>query len=203
MVAAAFAWGGLAGHLGWRSRATRPSSGWRRSWAALDFAGRWGPALAAPPIEETLKILGVVLLVLIARDQFDSPLDGMVYGALVGLGFQVVEDFIYCINAIALAGGDGEIGPVLGTFVVRALVGLWSHATYTAIAGYGVGYVASRRATGGSGTGLLVAAGCFVVAVLGRTSSGTPRSSPRPSARAPASCSASSSRGSRSSCCSS
>ena len=25
-----------------------------------DFAGRWGPALAAPPIEETLKVLGVV-----------------------------------------------------------------------------------------------------------------------------------------------
>jgi hypothetical protein len=128
-----------------------------------DFAGRWGPALAAPPVEETLKILGVVVLVLIARQQFDSPLDGMVYGALVGLGFQVVEDFIYCINAITLAGGDAEVGPVLGTFVVRALVGLWSHATYTAIAGYGVGYVASRRDRPLVDR-LLVAAGCFAVA---------------------------------------
>jgi RsiW-degrading membrane proteinase PrsW (M82 family) len=162
MVAAAFAWGGLAAT--WLALpGNQAIFGLASKLGSPDFAGRWGPALAAPPIEETLKILGVVLLVLIARDQFDSPLDGMVYGALVGLGFQVVEDFIYCINAITLSGGDSEIGPVLGTFVVRALVGLWSHATYTAIAGYGVGYVASRRDRK-LGDRLLVAAGCFAVA---------------------------------------
>ena len=75
-------------------------------------------------------MLGVVVLVLIARDQFDTPLDGMVYGALVGLGFQVVENFIYCMNAIELAGGVREVVPVLGVFLVRSLVGLWSHAAY-------------------------------------------------------------------------
>ena len=162
MVAAAFAWGGLAA-TSLALSGNQAIFGLASKLGSPDFAGRWGPALAAPPIEETLKILGVVLLVLIARDQFDSPLDGMVYGALIGLGFQVVEDFIYCVNAITLAGGDGEIGPVLGTFVVRALVGLWSHATYTAIAGYGVGYVASRRDRK-LGDRLLVAAGCFAVA---------------------------------------
>jgi len=162
MVAAAFAWGGLAA-TSLALSGNQAIFGLASKLGSPDFAGRWGPALAAPPIEETLKILGVVLLVLIARDQFDSPLDGMVYGALVGLGFQVVEDFIYCINAITLAGGDGEIGPVLGTFVVRALVGLWSHATYTAIAGYGVGYVASRRDRRLADR-VLVAAGCLVVA---------------------------------------
>jgi RsiW-degrading membrane proteinase PrsW (M82 family) len=162
MVAAAFAWGGLAAT--WLALpGNQAIFGLASKLGSPDFAGRWGPALAAPPVEETLKILGVVLLVLIARDQFDSPLDGMVYGALVGLGFQVVEDFVYCINAITLSGGDGEIGPVLGTFVVRALVGLWSHATYTAIAGYGVGYVASRRDRKLADR-LLVAAACFAVA---------------------------------------
>jgi RsiW-degrading membrane proteinase PrsW (M82 family) len=162
MVGAAFAWGGLVA-TSLALSGNQAVFGLASKLGSPDFAGRWGPALAAPPVEETLKILGVVVLVLIARQQFDSPLDGMVYGALVGLGFQVVEDFIYCINAITLAGGDAEVGPVLGTFVVRALVGLWSHATYTAIAGYGVGYVASRRDRPLVDR-LLVAAGCFAVA---------------------------------------
>jgi RsiW-degrading membrane proteinase PrsW (M82 family) len=144
MVAAAFSWGGLVA-TSLALSGNQALFGLASKLGSPSFAGRWGPALAAPPTEETLKVLGVVVLVLIARDQFDSPLDGMVYGALVGLGFQVVENFIYCVNAIALAGGDREIGPVLGVFVVRALVGLWSHAAYTAIAGYGIGYFASRR----------------------------------------------------------
>ena len=143
MVGAAFAWGGLVA----TSLALAGNQALFDLTAKLgspELAGRWGPALAAPPIEETLKVLGVVVLVLIARDQFDTPLDGMVYGALVGLGFQVVENFIYCMNAIELAGGDREIVPVLGVFLVRSLIGLWSHATYTAIAGYGVGYFVTR-----------------------------------------------------------
>ena len=144
MVAAALSWGGLVA-TSLALSGNQALFGLASKLGSPTFAGRWGPALAAPPTEETLKILGVIVLVLIARDQFDSPLDGMVYGALVGLGFQVVENFIYCINAIDLAGGNRQIGPVLGVFVVRALVGLWSHATYTAIAGYGIGYFASRR----------------------------------------------------------
>ena len=134
MVAAAFSWGGLVA-TSLALSGNQAIFGLASKLASPDFAGRWGPALAAPPVEETLKVLGVIVLVLIARDQFDSPLDGMVYGALVGLGFQVVENFIYCINGIALGGGDSEIAPVLVIFVIRALVGLWSHATYTAIAG--------------------------------------------------------------------
>ena len=143
MVGAAFAWGGLVA-TSLALSGNQALFDLTSKLASPELASRWGPALAAPPIEETLKVLGVVVLVLIARDQFDTPLDGMVYGALVGLGFQVVENFIYCMNAIELAGGDREVVPVLGIFLVRSLVGLWSHATYTAIAGYGVGYFASR-----------------------------------------------------------
>ena len=46
----------------------------------------------------------MILIVLIARAQVNSVLDGMVYGALVGLGFQVVEDIVYAVNAVAVAG---------------------------------------------------------------------------------------------------
>ena len=47
-----------------------------------------------------LKTLGVVIIVLVARRQINSVVDGAVYGAFVGLGFQVVEDFIYAVNAV-------------------------------------------------------------------------------------------------------
>jgi RsiW-degrading membrane proteinase PrsW (M82 family) len=144
MVGAAFAWGGLVA-TSLALSGNQALFDLTSKLGSPELAGRWGPALAAPPVEETLKVLGVVLLVLIARDQFDTPLDGMVYGALVGLGFQVVENFIYCMNGIELAGGDREVVPVLAIFLVRSLVGLWSHAAYTAIAGYGVGYFVSRR----------------------------------------------------------
>jgi RsiW-degrading membrane proteinase PrsW (M82 family) len=144
MVAAAFAWGGLVA-----TSAALPGNeavvGLATKLVSADFAVRWGPALAGPTTEELLKVLGVVVLALVARDEFDSPLDGMVYGALVGLGFQVVESFVACINAVTVAGGHDQVVPVLQVFLVRALVGLWSHAAYTAISGYGVGYAVCRR----------------------------------------------------------
>ena len=144
MVAAAFAWGGLVA-TSLAVPGNQAILGLTAKLGSPELAGRWGPALAAPLIEETLKVLGIVVLVLIARSQFDSPLDGMVYGALVGLGFQVVEDFAYCMNGITLANGSSEITPVVGVFVVRAVVGLWSHAAYTAIAGFGIAYFVTRR----------------------------------------------------------
>ena len=43
------------------------------------------------------KYLGLVVLYLIARVEFDDLLDGFVYGALIGLGFAVAEDLYYFI----------------------------------------------------------------------------------------------------------
>jgi protease PrsW len=110
------------------------------------FASVWGPAIAAPFIEETLKTLGVVVIVLIARKQVNSVLDGAVYGAFVGLGFQVLEDFIYAVNAVALADRGDNVGPVIVTFFLRGfLAGLWSHTLFSALAGAGVAYFVVRR----------------------------------------------------------
>ena len=103
-----------------------------------DFAVAWGPAMASPTIEELLKALGLVMIVLVARAQINSVLDGMVYGALVGLGFQVVENIFYALNAVALAGAGDRVGPVVATFFLRGfLAGLWSHTLFSALAGAG------------------------------------------------------------------
>ena len=54
-----------------------------------NLASDWGPALEGPTTEEPLKLLGVILLVMIARTRFRTILPAVFFGALVGLGFQV------------------------------------------------------------------------------------------------------------------
>jgi protease PrsW len=110
------------------------------------FAASWGPAISAPAIEELLKTLGVVVVVLVARKQVNSVVDGAVYGAFVGLGFQVVEDFIYAVNAVAIAGRGDHVGPVIVTFFLRGFLGgLWSHTLFSALAGSGIAYFVVRQ----------------------------------------------------------
>ncbi|WP_296665431.1 PrsW family intramembrane metalloprotease [Demequina sp.] len=99
----------------------------------------WVSAIAAPLVEEPLKALGVVALALIPGSRIRTVADGAFYGGLIGLGFQVVEGFLYTARTAALAGDAMQT--VTSMFVLRGLVaGLWSHAAFTAIAGAGIGY---------------------------------------------------------------
>jgi len=144
LLATAFAWGGLVA----TSTAIPGNAAVHNLLAKLvspEFASAWGSAIAGPTIEELLKTLGIVAIVLIARAQVNSVLDGVVYGALVGLGFQVVENVVYAINAVALVGNGDQVGPVVATFFLRGfLAGLWSHTLFSALAGAGVAYVVVR-----------------------------------------------------------
>ncbi|HEX8347831.1 MAG TPA: PrsW family intramembrane metalloprotease [Actinoplanes sp.] len=111
------------------------------------LAAGWGAAVAAPTVEEIAKTLGVVAIVLIARAQVNSVLDGVVYGALVGLGFQIVENIVYAMSAVTLAGDGDRVGPVIATFLLRGfLAGLWSHTLFGALAGAGIGYLVVHTA---------------------------------------------------------
>jgi RsiW-degrading membrane proteinase PrsW (M82 family) len=113
------------------------------------LAAAWGAALAGPSVEETAKTLGVVAIVLIARDQINSVLDGIVYGAMVGLGFQITEDIVFAVGAVALAGQGDQVQPVVATFLLRGfLAGVWSHTLFSALAGAGIGYLVVRHERG-------------------------------------------------------
>ena len=113
------------------------------------LAAAWGPAIAGPTVEEVAKTLGVVAIVLIARSQVNSVLDGVVYGAMVGLGFQIAEDVVFAVGAVALAGQGDQVQPVVATFLLRGLLsGVWSHTLFGALAGAGVGYLVVRRERG-------------------------------------------------------
>lgn len=159
LLAAAFGWGGLVA----TSAAIPGDLALTDVLAKLvspAFAATWGLAAAAPPVEESVKALGVAAIVLIARRQINSVLDGAVYGAFVGLGFQVVEDVVYAINAVALGAHSDMVQPVIVTFFLRGfLAGLWSHTLFSALAGAGIGYFVVRRDRGlGSRVGVVALA---------------------------------------------
>jgi protease PrsW len=108
---------------------------------SVETATEWVAALTAPFTEEILKGIGIVLIYLIARREIDGILDGFVYGAMVGLGFTVIEDVFYFVNQFG-----GEVGGVLQGFFVRVVVsGLYGHVLYTGLFGIGVAYFVSRR----------------------------------------------------------
>lgn len=134
----AFAWGGL-GAVYLAVPANDAILALAAKLGSPEFRSSWGAAIAGPTTEELLKYVGMVLLVLVARTQFLTPLAIVVTGAMVGLGFQIVEDFVYSINAAAGASDDDQVGPVLSMLLVRGfLCGLWSHAVYTAVTSFGL-----------------------------------------------------------------
>jgi RsiW-degrading membrane proteinase PrsW (M82 family) len=100
-----------------------------------------GPDLAAwglaPLVEEPVKALALAGLFLFARGEFDGPLDGIVYGALIGFGFSMTENVLYYASAGASLGG---------LFWVRGVLFGMNHAFFTSIVGLARGAVRYRRA---------------------------------------------------------
>lgn len=111
-------------------------------------------AIAAPFFEEIFKGGALLALLLLFRSHLDNTLDGIVYGALVGLGFAMTENIVYFGRAYFDAGIVG-IGVL---FVLRAVIGGLGHALYTATFGAAIGWSRSRY-----GVGLAR----FIVPVLG------------------------------------
>ena len=96
----------------------------------------WGAAIAAPAVEELFKGLGVILLISIARAELDDVLDGFVWGAMVGIGFLLVEDVFYFVRAF---GETGSLVTVFQMFLIRILgAGPYSHFLYTGLVGMGI-----------------------------------------------------------------
>jgi protease PrsW len=118
-------------------------------WAKAEgvgFASNWSASLSAPLNEEVLKLCGVIMVVLAAPNRIRGPLDGMVYGALTGLGFQVVENVTYGLDNILLSGATDPVRAVTNSVVLRVgTTGIGSHWTMTAVAGAGIGFLVSRE----------------------------------------------------------
>lgn len=92
-----------------------------------------GAGLVAPLTEEPFKGLALLLLLLLFRREIDTPLDGIVYGGLVGFGFAATENALYFLGEFGMSGLAG----VLGLAFFRALVFGLNHALFTACTGLG------------------------------------------------------------------
>ena len=162
--AAAAAWGATAA-AGCALLANKGLIGlWSKS-AGVQFAANWSASLSAPLNEETLKLCGVIMIVLAAPRVIQGPLDGMIIGALVGLGFQATENVTYGLNNIVLAGATDPGRAVIDSALVRVgLTALGSHWTMTAVAGAGVGYIVARL-RGAEHGGVLAGVACLLTAM--------------------------------------
>lgn len=92
-------------------------------------------SIIAPIIEEVVKGAALLVIFLLRRQEFDGPLDGIVYGSMIGLGFGMTENFFYFADA-AEAGGLSQLGLVI---FLRAVIFGLNHACYTGMVGIGFG----------------------------------------------------------------
>ncbi len=88
----------------------------------------------APIVEESMKGAALILLFLVAQNEIDSLFDGVIYAALVGLGFEAVENFLYILSALI----EGGLGSYFLTMFLRLGLFGFTHAFYTSLTGLGL-----------------------------------------------------------------
>ena len=145
LIAVAFVWGAIFATLGGgitssiASKVTSDLLG-----ARPDEMDVIGATVFAPVFEEGFKGLGVSLIALasaLGLRELDGPLDGAIYGGVVGLGFTLTEDILYVANQLATSGFGGF---VFLLFLRTVLLGL-SHCTFTACTGLGFGIASEAK----------------------------------------------------------
>lgn len=162
LVLVAAAWGAIVatslviwGETIWESTALRtlvPGPG-------LDIS----LAFMAGVLEEIAKGAAVLLLFLVMRSDFDDVVDGIVYGAAVGLGFNYMESVDYMTNIYSIFQPEGYGAIAAGAqWYGRQVLGLFfGHATYTAYIGAGIGIARQmpqmRQKIFAIGSGFLIA----------------------------------------------
>ncbi len=95
-----------------------------------------GASVWAPLTEEVFKGIGIIIILLVARREFDSVLDGIVYGAMVGLGFAFTENIFYFGGALLEAGFGAWVIVVL----LRTIPFGLNHAFFTGVFGAGLAW---------------------------------------------------------------
>lgn len=103
----------------------------------------------APVVEEFAKGLGVFLIFATARRAFDGPVDGIVYGALVGAGFAFTENIQYFAVSF-IQGGAVETST---TFFLRGILSPFAHVMFTSVTGFALGLAARRGLSTGQAVG--------------------------------------------------
>lgn len=103
------------------------------------LAGQLTASFSAPPAEEITKGVALALIYLFFRKDFDNVLDGIIYGALVGVGFAMFENFIYYTTPF-IEGRETAASDWVELVLLRGiLTGMGTHWCFTALTGAGFG----------------------------------------------------------------
>ncbi|MCS7219711.1 MAG: PrsW family intramembrane metalloprotease [Anaerolineae bacterium] len=95
----------------------------------------------APIVEELVKAAALLGLFLLVRSEFDGVLDGIIYGALVGFGFAMTENFLYFMAALQEEGWSTWATVIF----LRTVIFGFNHAFFTSLTGIGLGIARMAR----------------------------------------------------------
>ena len=159
----------------------------REKWRVIFYAFIWGATIAVaasiilelilhysivPSINPSINhILAVVVIAPFAEEltkpialklksiklELQEPEDGLIYGAVVGLGFSATENLLYG-NAFFIQGYNQS--DILLLMLIRSVGGCLLHASATAWTGYGIGLSVINK------KGLLSIIPYFILAIL-------------------------------------
>jgi RsiW-degrading membrane proteinase PrsW (M82 family) len=110
----------------------------------------------APFVEEGVKLLGLLGVFWIAQREIDGPLDGIIYGSMVGFGFAATENVFYFLSSESVA-------ELIVVIFLRAMLFGSLHAMFTSFSGLGLAFAKYARSGWMS---VLWAAGGFLAAVV-------------------------------------
>ncbi len=91
-------------------------------------------SLIAPPVEESIKGIALLGILFFWRHEIDSVLDGIIYGAMVGMGFAMVENVYYFINVFNESGTEAWQVNI----IMRAVIFGLNHSLFTSMTGLGI-----------------------------------------------------------------
>ena len=103
----------------------------------------FGAVISAPIVEESAKALILFMFFFLKKDEFDGVIDGIVYAAMVGLGFAMTENIQYYGRAVSQAGGGG----LTIVLIIRGALAPFSHPMFTSFTGIGLGLARQSRNT--------------------------------------------------------
>ncbi|MDQ3936310.1 MAG: PrsW family intramembrane metalloprotease, partial [Actinomycetota bacterium] len=103
-----------------------------------DVGEIYGASVSAPIVEEGSKAAALLGVYRWRRSELDGVLDGIVYAAMVGLGFATTENILYYGESAV----EGDVG--VGTvFVLRGIASPFAHPVFTAMTGIGLALAAT------------------------------------------------------------
>src|SRR6185369_7115885 len=133
-LALALLWGGI-GAACLASIGNESARPWMATLAG-DGARTATALLIAPTLEESAKALGLLLLLAVFPGSLRNARDGVVYGALIGVGFVWTENFLY-LGVSMLQGGEQGLERAL---YLRGILDGIAHMVFTASSGAALGW---------------------------------------------------------------